>query len=412
MKKAAIISIGNELLAGQLADTNAAFLGSRLIQIGIPVIASYVVGDEVSSILRVLQLAGVDADVVLVTGGLGPTDDDVTRQAFAQFLEVELELREPLLKKIRDFFAAKKLPFPPVAEAQAYMPAGAAVLDNDLGIAPGIMAERQDRLFFVMPGVPVEMKAMFEQAVLPQLKALATEQAIVIQKLKCFGAGESTIAGMLGPVMQRNRNPLVNCTAQCGSITLHIVATDKNKAEAEQKAAEIEKSLRSKLGELVYGADDQTMAAVIGQWLAEHHKTLAVAESCTGGLVAKLLTDVPGASGYFTHGWVTYSNAAKVEQLGVAKKIIEDNGAVSEQVAEAMAHNARAKAGADYAVAITGIAGPTGGTTQKPVGLVYISVDTESGCETKRFIFSGDRCAVRLKAANTALNMLRLRLDN
>jgi nicotinamide-nucleotide amidase len=252
---------------------------------------------------------------------------------------------------------------------------------------------------------------MFAESVLPELRQFAGDQAVVVKKLKCFGAGESTIAQQIGTIMQRGRNPLVNCTVEFGVITLHIVATAQGAETAEQMALKDEESLRNTLGELVYGSDEQSLGQVVGEKLARQEKTIAVAESCTGGLLAKLLTDIPGASEYFTHGWVTYSNRAKSGELGVPGELIEEHGAVSEQVAEAMARGARRRAGTDFAIGITGIAGPGGGSEQKPSGLVYVSVDSEQGCETKRCLFTHNRRFVRLRSAQTALNMLRLKLN-
>jgi nicotinamide-nucleotide amidase len=296
-------------------------------------------------------------------------------------------------------------------EIQAYLPVGAKALANNRGTAPGIRAESAGKLFFAMPGVPSEMKQMFAESVMPELQQFAGDQTVVVRKLRCFGDGESTIAQQLGTIMQRGRNPLINCTVDSSIITLHIVATAQDAETAERMALKDEESLRNTLGELVYGNDGQTLGQVVGEKLAEQGKTVAVAESCTGGLVAKLLTDIPGASEYFTHGWVTYSNQAKSDELGVPAELIEKHGAVSEQVAEAMARGARRRAGADFAIGITGIAGPGGGSEQKPAGLVYISVDSEQGCETKRCLFTHNRRFVRLRAAQTALNMLRLKLN-
>ena len=432
MKKASIISIGNELLNGQTISTNAAYLSERLFSIGIPVVSSYTIGDDVDSIARVLRLASDDGDIVVASGGLGPTDDDVTRQAFAKFLGSELQLQDELLERIESFFAHQDLVMPEKAKIQAYIPVGAKALLNNLGTAPGIMAEYKGKLFLALPGVPAEMKEMFEGQVLPKLTAAAVDQVIVTRKLRCFGTGESAVAELIGDVMKRGRNPLINCTAKHGVITLHIVArrpdsrrktrgqaTAKDKNTAERMAEEDEKMLRKCLGELVYGVGEQTLAEVVGQKLARQKKTIAVAESCTGGVLAKLITDVAGASRYFTHGWVTYSDQAKTGELGVPSDLIERYGAVSEGVAEAMAVGARKKAKTDFAIGITGIAGPPrllvadkrgDRSEQKPVGLVYISVDADKHSETKRFIFSGNRRLIRLRAALTGLNMLRLQL--
>jgi len=410
MKRASIVSVGNEVLSGQTVDTNAAHLSSELLFIGLPVVSTYTVGDEIGAIVRGLELASADADVVLTTGGLGPTDDDLTRQAFAKFLGVELKLQDELLAIIEEFFAGRNRQMPRRNKIQAYIPAGAKALTN-IGTAPGIMAESKGKLFFALPGVPMEMRRMFTESVLPELEQFAGGQAVVVKKLKCFGAGESTIAEMLGTMMKRGRNPLINCTVSSAIITLHIIAAAENKEKAEQMAENSEKLLQNMLGELIYGVGDESLAQVVAEKLTRQGKTIAVAESCTGGLLAKFLTDIPGSSKYFTFGWITYSNQAKISELGVPADMIQDYGAVSEQVAESMAWAARKKAGTDYAIGITGIAGPTGGTEQKPVGLVYIGVDSEYGCDTRRCLFFGNRRFIRLRAAQTALNILRLKLN-
>jgi len=410
MRKASLISIGNELLNGQTVNTNAAHLSAELLSAGIPVASAYVIADETDAIARAFGLAGTDADVVIATGGLGPTDDDLTRQGLAKFLGVELELRDELLEKIERFFASRDRQMPTKNRIQACIPAGAKALAN-IGTAPGIMAESQGKWLFALPGVPAEMRRMFAESVLPEVRRLASGQAVVVKKLRCFGAGESTIAERLGTMMQRRRNPLINCTVESGVITLHIIATAEGRDKAAQMAEEDEKSLRAALGELVYGTGEQSLARAVGEELAEQEKTIAVAESCTGGLLAKLLTDAAGASRYFTHGWITYSNEAKTSELGVPADLIAEYGAVSGQVAESMARGARTRARTDFAIGITGIAGPTGGTEQKPIGLVYISVDSDGECETRRCLFSHERRAIRLRAAQTALNILRLKLN-
>jgi len=418
MKKACIVSIGDEILTGQTVDTNASYLSEKLVSIGIPVVSFYTVGDDIESIVKSLKLASSDADIVLATGGLGPTDDDITRQALAKFLGAELQLQDELLQKIQNFFSRRDRQMAAKCKVQAYLPAGAKALANNLGTAPGIMAEttrpepgrRKGKLVIALPGVPSEMRQMFEESVLAELKRFGAGQAVVIRKLRCFGTGESNIAELLGLLCQRGRNPLINFTAESGVITLHIIATAEDRIEAQQMAEKDEKLLRETLGELIYGTGEQTLAEVVGEKLAQENKTIAVAESCTGGTLAKLVTDIPGASQYFTHGWITYSNEAKTSELGVPADVIAEYGAVSEQVAEAMARCARRKAGTDFAIGITGIAGPAGGSEQKPIGLVYISVDSNNGCETKRFVFSHDRSSIRLRAAQTALNMLRLKI--
>jgi nicotinamide-nucleotide amidase len=411
IKKASIISIGNEVLSGHTVDTNAAHIARRLRAVSVPVVSIHVASDEIGTIKRVLNLAAGEADVVVITGGLGPTDDDLTRQAMAAFLGVELVLHGDQLARIRQFFDRRGVAMPARNAIQAHIPAGARVIENEVGTAPGVEAEKGDVVLFALPGVPWEMEQMLEAHVLPRVREIAKSQAIVTRRLKCFGAGESTIAEMIGDAMQRGRNPLVNCTVHAGVIALEVVATSSDPSQAEDMAAREEASLRQALGKLVYGVDDQTLAEVVGEKLAQGGKTLAVAESCTGGLLAKLITDVPGSSRYFVCGWVTYSNESKSRQLGVLPALIETHGAVSEQVAVAMAQGARYNAGADFAVGITGIAGPEGGTEHKPVGLVYIAVSSRDSTDISRYVFPHDRSAIRLRAAQTALNLLRLTLE-
>jgi len=410
MRKASIVTIGNEILSGRTLDTNLSYLCGELLEQGIPVVSSYTVGDELELIVGALNKALADAEVVITTGGLGPTDDDLTRQAVSKLLDAELELRKELLEQIQEFFIRRDLQMPERNKIQAYIPAGAEPLENTCGTAAGIAAKVGGKLLIALPGVPGEMKQMFKQAGRERLKSYAVEQGVALREISCFGAGESSIADLLGGLMGRSRNPLINLTASGGVITVTILATGKNKAAAEQLGAKDERKLRVKLGGLVFGTKGQSLAEVVGEKLVRQKKTIAVAESCTGGVLSKLITDVPGSSRYFTYGWVTYSNQAKHSELGVSEEVIDRYGAVSDEVAAAMARGARAKAGADFAIAITGIAGPGGGNEQKPVGLVYICVNSEIGTQTKGFIVPGDRETVRLSAAHTALNMLRMQL--
>ena len=412
MRKASIVSIGNELLNGQAVDTNAVYLSEKLLALGIPVVSRHTVPDGIDAIVRAFDLAQHDADLIIATGGLGPTDDDLTRRALAECLGADLKCDDRVLRQIRDFFARPGLQMPERNKVQAYIPVGGKPLENKLGTAPGIEAEKADKWFFSLPGVPLEMKDMFEQCVLPELARIPSGHVTLVRKIKCFGAGESAIAELLGNLMQRNRNPLINCTVSCGVITLSIVASADNRADANTMIEHAEQLLNSKLGTLVYGVENQSLSEVVGQMLAEQNKTLATAESCTGGLIEKLLTDIGGSSRYFTYGWVTYSNDAKSTQLDINPDLIRKYGAVSENVAAAMANAARIRAKADFALTTSGIAGPDGATAQKPVGLVYISICSEKGCKTRRFIFSHDRDSIRRRAALTAINLLRLELSN
>ncbi|MFH1614146.1 MAG: competence/damage-inducible protein A [Planctomycetota bacterium] len=407
MKKAAIVSIGNELLSGEVVDTNAAYLSERLLSVGVGTAAVHVAGDSLPDIVKALERASEDGDIVLVTGGLGPTDDDLTRQGFGEFLGVELEFRQELLDRMETFFTRRNYIMPEKNRIQAYIPRGSTALLNELGTAAGFVIVREGKLFASMPGVPREMKEMFERSVMGLLEGFAAGQVVLTRRLRCFGAGESSIAEMLGDLMSRERNPLINCTVDGGIITLHIVASAMSREQAVKMVEADEKILRGILGKLVFGVDEQTLSEVVGKKLAERGLSIVTAESCTGGLLGKTITDVPGASRYFKQGWVTYCNEAKIRELGVDRKLIEKHGAVSKEVAEAMAKGAAEQGGADISVGITGIAGPEGASEQKPVGLVYIAVKSDKGCMVRRFVFSSDRQITRLRAAQTALNMVR-----
>ena len=403
---ASIVNIGNELLSGSSVDTNSAYLSEKLLSIGIPTVAGYTVRDDCEAIVEALRAASEQADIVLTTGGLGPTDDDITRQAISKFCTRQLKLNESLVEQIEQFFARRGKEMPQRNRVQAYLPDGAEALNNEVGTAPGIMLVDGEKMLFAMPGVPVEMKLMFEQSVLPRLTELDGREVVAIRKLKCFGMGESSIAELLGDRMQRGRNPLVNTTVRDGVITLHITAVAKDQKQAGEMAKREQEELTGILGDVVFATEDITLAQAVGAKLTKLKKTVAAAESCTGGLVGKLLTDVPGSSNYFICGWVVYSNTAKITELGVEPEIIEKKGAVSEAVAAAIAAGARSQSSADYAIGITGIAGPGGATADKSVGLVYISLAKADETCVQKYTFSGDRDSIRKRAANAAINLL------
>ncbi len=411
MKTAATISIGNELLSGKVLDSNRVYLSGRLLSAGIATVAGFTVPDEQDAIVEAIAAAAAKADIILITGGLGPTDDDITRAAVAKFLNVGLTLNKDLLSEIISFFDKRKIAMPERNKVQAYLPKGTEPLGNALGTAPGILARFDGKIIAAMPGVPIEMKAMFERDVLPLIEAIGSDEILVIKKINCFGTGESSIADDLGDLMARGRNPQINCTVSTGIITLHICATAKDKSQAAEMIEQDRKVLYEKVGEFIFSEDDKTLSQVIGEKLTDAGKTLSTAESCTGGLIAKMITDTAGASAYFKSGWISYSNEAKIAELGIEEDIIERYGAVSVQTAEAMAKGARTKSGADFAISCTGIAGPTGGSADKPVGLVYIAIDSAAGTECYKYNFARpDRNFVRTRTAQTALNLLRLKL--
>jgi nicotinamide-nucleotide amidase len=413
MNKAAIISVGNELLNGSTLDTNSNWLQKRLLGVSIPVVYTCAVVDEIDEIKNAIQYASKKADVILITGGLGPTDDDLTRQGIAEFLKVKLEYHPELNERIEKFFISINRPMVEKNKVQSYLPAGTKEIKNDLGTAAGIFYQDKNLLIASFPGVPYEMKKMFDDSIYPKLQEFNRGNFLVVKKIKCVGVGESSMAEMIGDMMQRDRNPMVNCTVDHGVITLHIISQAKDEKIANDLANKDVEKLHGILGEYIYADDDLSLAEVVGQMLVEKKQTVCTAESCTGGLIAKTITDIPGSSRYFLQGWVTYSNESKNSQLGVDKNLIEKFGAVSSEVATAMSEGARKNSGSDYAIAVTGIAGPGGGTEQKPVGLVYISIAGPKGTKTDKFLF-GDRNRdfIRLRTSQVALNLLRLNLCN
>jgi nicotinamide-nucleotide amidase len=411
MGRAFLLSIGNELLSGLTVDTNAAWISGQLAELGIPTVGILAVPDEIADTVESLRLAVSKADIVIITGGLGPTDDDLTRQSLAEFLGVELQFHPELFESIAAFFRRRNFAMVEKNRIQAYLPAGTEAIPNPTGTAPGMVACKDKLRIFCLPGVPSEMKVMFIEFLIPRLAEFTDRQVVVSRRLKCFGTGESMIAEKLGNLMQRGRNPLINCTVSDAVITLHVVATASDRPSAEAMIQKDQTALCEILGDWVYGRDDQTLAEVVGARLTQANKTIAVAESCTGGLITKMLTDVPGSSGYFAYGWVTYGNQAKQSELGVDPGLLAQYGAVSEPVVRAMAEGARRKAGADVAVAVTGIAGPEGGTELKPVGLVYVGVATPEQTMAQKCQFPQSRAMIRNRTALTALNLVRLQMN-
>ncbi len=409
--RAEIISVGTELTTGQSVDTNSAWLSQQLAAVGIEVVRHTTVADDLKILRRSLLSACEGSEVVLISGGIGPTEDDVTRDALATAMGVELELHAPSLERIRAFFTQRRRAMPKRNQVQAMFPVGSRPIENTCGTAPGVRARIGAADVFVMPGVPHEMKVMFERDVLPRLAGEAG-RAILTRCVWCYGAGESDIGERLGELMTAGRNPLVGTTAQETVIGVRIVAAGASSEAARQMLDETAGHIRERLGDLVFGEDDDTLADAVAALLTRANKTVATAESCTGGLVAKRLTDVPGSSAWFLDGVVTYTNEAKVRLLGVPADTIERHGAVSARTAEAMAVSCREKSGTDYAIAITGIAGPTGGSADKSVGLVFIALADADGCAVKEMHFGEQltRAQVRDRSAKTALNLLRLAL--
>jgi nicotinamide-nucleotide amidase len=402
------LSIGNELVLGQTVDTNSAWLSQRLASLGIDCVAHITVGDDQSAIAGAIKDAPSRCDLLLITGGLGPTKDDLTRQAIAEVLGQPLEMNALWLSRMEAIFARLKRVMVESNRIQAMIPRSAEMIENSAGTAAGIGAVLSSCKIFAMPGVPAEMRAMFDRMIAPRLSSSSESRVILSRTLHTFGMGESAVGEMLGELMDRGRNPLVGTTVSGGIVSVRITARESSPSLVQQKLDQTAEAVHAALGDLVYGQDDQTLPGAIAALLIQPTlKTVTTAESCTGGLLAKMLTDIPGSSEFFQRGWITYSNEAKTEMLGVDPALIADHGAVSEPVVAAMAVAARRKSNADFALAISGIAGPGGGTPAKPVGTVCIALAHSDGQIARTFGFSGDRQMIRERSAKMALTLLR-----
>ena len=408
--RAEILSVGTELLLGQITDTNAAYIARELAALGIDLYFKQTVGDNPSRIQEAVRLALSRADAILITGGLGPTEDDLTVDAVASALGEELVEDPAVTEHVRRFFAARgRVPTPNVFK-QALVPRSARVIPNTRGTAPGIHLERDGRMLFIMPGVPYEMEGMMQDYVVPALKARTGGEVIRSVVLRVTGEGESAVEMRIKDLLAAT-TPTIAPYAKLGEVHLRLTSKGSEQAIAAQ-LTEGERLVRERLGELIYGRDDETLERVVGELLIARRATLSVAESCTGGLLAQRITSVPGSSTYFIEGIVAYSNEAKTALLGVPRETLEADGAVSAPVAEAMAQGIRARAMTTYALSITGIAGPGGGTEEKPVGLVYLGLADEGGTQHRRLTFGAQagRAGIRHLAAQAALNLLRLHI--
>jgi nicotinamide-nucleotide amidase len=409
--KSEILSIGSELTSGQNLDTNSQWLSRRLAEIGIAVGWHTTVADNLEDNTQAIRIATERAGLVVLTGGLGPTQDDLTRQALAQAAGVELELHSESLEHIRQMFARRNRTMPATNQVQALFPAGAEPIPNSRGTAPGIWMTIGRCRVVAMPGVPSEMFGMYEDQVRPRLLQVGLGGGVLVQrKINCFGAGESAVEEKLLDLTRRGHVPEVGITVSDATISLRILARAPTVEEAQRQITPVEQIIRERLRSMVFGVDDEELEDVVLGLLGQKRLTLATAESVTAGLVAHRLGRVPGASASFRGGLVTYDNRLKIELLGVPGALIEQHGAVSAQVAEAMAVGCRTRCRTDLAVSTVGIAGPGGATADKPLGLVYAGLAWEGGVTSRSFSWLGTRAEVQSRTAKLALNILRLHL--
>ncbi len=407
-----ILTIGDEILMGQVVNSNAAFLGEMLTDAGVSVGWETVVGDRREAILAALRAAAGRADAVIITGGLGPTPDDLTKPCLVEFFQDRLELRDDLLEEVKERFERRGFPFPEESRNQAEFPVGARIIPNPDGTAVGIHYIREGVEWFALPGVPLEMRNMATRYVLPRLLEIGLGGNLSVRVLRTTGIGESFLMRRLTRLHDAASLVEVAFLPRHFGVDLKLTARGADAAQNLRRLDQAEALLMPDLGDHFYAYGSQTLAEAVGKRALASGVTLAVAESCTGGLIARQLTDVPGSSAYFERGVIAYSNQAKVELLGVPPEIIEKYGAVSEQVAVAMAQGLLKRSSVQLAVSVTGIAGPAGGTAEKPVGLTFIAAANARTTTAQRYIFSGDRDVNRRRAAAAALKLIFDSLKN
>jgi nicotinamide-nucleotide amidase len=410
--KAWIIAVGSEMLTPFRVDTNSLAITERLNAIGCDVRLKTVVGDDVDELATIFERGIGQVDLIVCTGGLGPTEDDITRDALTRVLQVPSDVDEAIVGRIRERFERRGMTMPEINRRQAMVPMGATVVENPRGTAPGLWIERQGTSIALLPGPPREMTPMLEALIAERLQPRSGGAGLFRRVLKITGRSESDVDARAQPVYSTWLTaPIPIATtilAVMGQIELHLTAAAPNRHEGEAALESAVQQLREALGPIVYSFDGRPLEAVIGDLLRAKRLTVSVAESCSGGLLASRITDVPGSSDYFDRGAVCYSNRAKEEWLGVPSALMAAHGAVSEPVASSMANGIAERSGSNVGIGITGIAGPGGGTPEKPVGTVVIAVTAPSAKQVRTFQFLGGRDMVKFQSAQAAMNMLRL----
>ncbi|MBN1634107.1 MAG: competence/damage-inducible protein A [Ignavibacteria bacterium] len=408
-----IISIGDEILIGQISNTNSQFIAEKLFSTGIPVKKIITIGDNKEELTAELDDSALNYDVTVITGGLGPTHDDITKPVMTEYFGDELILDENILENVRTIFKSRGIKMPEINKEQALVPKSAMIIWNRNGTAPGMYFEKEDKHYIALPGVPFEMKPMLTDSVIPMLREKYSDKIDYVLKSKTYlttGISESVLFEIVGDIKQLTGDDKLAFLPSAAGVRLRvdIRATDEEHANAKLNA--VENKLNEKIGKYVYGSNDDLLEEIIGKLLAEKNKTLSTAESCTGGLLASLITDISGSSKYFLGGVNVYSNESKVNILNVSNDLLVSKGAVSEETAVQMAVNSRKIFSSDYSLSITGIAGPEGGSEEKPVGLVYIGFASPEKQYAKQFLFGQRRDNNKLRSAKMALEILRKEL--
>ncbi|RKD27725.1 nicotinamide-nucleotide amidase [Caminicella sporogenes DSM 14501] len=401
-----ILSVGTELLMGQTINSNTFFLSRKLNELGYNVLYHFSVGDNPDRLENIFKTALDISDIVITTGGLGPTQDDLTKEIISRFIGKELKLNEDSLKKIKYYFEKINREMTDNNIKQAFIPEGAIVLPNDIGTAPGFILNENEKIIICLPGPPREMNLMFQNYVKPYL-AEKSKYIIKSDIIKFFGIGESKLEWILQDLISNQTNPTLATYANEGELSLRITARGKSLEEAEKLINPIKQEIKKRLDKFIYSYNNQSLEEVVGDMLIRKNVSISLAESCTGGLLVSKLTSIPGISSVLDRAIVTYSNRAKIDELGVKRETLEKYGAVSKETAMEMAEGLKDITGSKICLSITGIAGPTGATSKKPVGLVYIGVSTDEKTFYYKYNFNGSRNKIRNYSAMTALNIIR-----
>jgi nicotinamide-nucleotide amidase len=410
MLSAEIIAIGSELLTPRFKDTNSLYLTEQLNTIGVPVVMKTIVGDDENYLEHAVRDSLVRTPILITIGGLGPTEDDVTRKVVARVLQKQLILNDEILSRLQRRFKARGIEMPANNARQALVIAGADILENNNGTAPGLWITVDKNHAILLPGPPSELKPMFETLCMPRLQELTGSAALARCVFRTACIAESILDARIAPIYTKYKNPETTILAKPGQVEIRLTARGKSREEADRLLKELGDQIDVELDDFIFTRDEQSLEEVVGMYLMMKNATVSTAESCTGGLVAERLTNVSGSSRYFMSGVICYSNESKMELAGIPPLLLEMQGAVSPEISRGLADGIRTRAGTTIGVGVTGIAGPTGGTAEKPVGTVHIAVATPSGTEHRAFLFPGDREKIRWQASQAALDMVRREL--